>query len=382
MRKHPLPFDPSPLDIRAVYARAKVYARFDLAGHAELRQAALAAAGAYPNFNHLDRCDLVNCPLLFADEPELEHAWARGAGREQQALAWMAEELREDAGAAGSAAAVTAFPLPVQYLFPDDAIPGMTRDELLALIAARIDDALDMTDGSDMNSDVRIDYAQDIIEQARDSLVGAGYEFAPAERDRLSFLTWPLTPEQEQARAAEAEREAADNAAWRKWRDATEAKFNRYLVLAMNGEALPPEADFTGIKIDVGWSSWTSSHTGETTLRPSGAEVGQMLVALIESGCGDARIPSYGCSRVGVTFETDPGPAWKIDFSVPATAEAWQLLRRWWDEHRIEDAPYIWYREPGAAPGRYCHWSLPNWPERAAPEHWRYGHMGVLPELA
>lgn len=86
---------PSALDIRADYARAKVFARFDLAGHAPLRAAAIENAEHYPNFNHTERCDLDHCPLLFADEPELAQAWARGVVREREAAAWCAEDMRD-----------------------------------------------------------------------------------------------------------------------------------------------------------------------------------------------------------------------------------------------------------------------------------------------
>ncbi len=269
----------------------------------------------------------------------------------------------------------TTLPNRDHYLFPDDEIPGLSRDELLKVISANLDDAMDATDGSDINSDVRIDYAQDIIEQARDALVDEGYEFSQSEQERMSFLSWPLTPEQEKARAAKAEREAVDLAAHFQWRDSTQAKFNRYLALAMNGEALPPESNFSGLKIEIGWSSWTSTWSGESTVSPSGDDVGKMVDALINSGCADARIAAYSCSRVGVTFETDPCPGWTIDFSVPVSIEAWQLLRVWWDENRMQHAPHLWYSDPGVFSGNYCHWSFPDWPARGAPENWRYGYM-------
>lgn len=86
---------PSALDIRADYARAKVYGRFALAGHAALRAAAIVNAEHYPNFNHTERCDLDHCPLLFADEPELAQAWARGVVRERETAAWCEVDMRD-----------------------------------------------------------------------------------------------------------------------------------------------------------------------------------------------------------------------------------------------------------------------------------------------
>lgn len=434
MTDNHLTHESSALDIRAAFARAKVYALADLPGHDALRQAAIRAARNFPNFNHTERSDLSRCPLLFADEPELALAWARGAARELQAgidmqgelaqdardaaserfippahlltkaacsllsraelLTSLAAQLDESLGAEGqilgrvqtvnrelAAQRPTAAALALRqekYLFPDDAIGTMPRAELLTLIESYLKDAHDMTDGSDYNSDVRIDYAQDMIEQARDALLDGGYIFTAAERARLGFLTWPLTPAQAAAKVEQDAREQADREAYRAWRESIEAKFSGLLELAMRGEALPPEADFTGLQIDVGWSSWQSSASGETTMRPSGADVRKMVETMRARGFADACLAAYTCSRAGVTFDTDPGPAWTINFSVPASAAAWQLLRTWWDEHRIQSAPYVWYHEPGKVPARFCHWSLPGWPLRAAPEQWMYGRMGKL----
>lgn len=86
---------PSALDIRADYARAKVFARFDLPGGSQLRAAAIENAEHYLNFNHTERCELDHCSLLFADEPELAQAWARGVVRERESAAWCAEDMRD-----------------------------------------------------------------------------------------------------------------------------------------------------------------------------------------------------------------------------------------------------------------------------------------------
>ena len=56
---------------------------------------------------------------------------------------------------------------PGSLLLPGRRDIGAIMDKLLAVISNNLDDALDITDRSDNNSDVRIDCAKDIIEQAR-----------------------------------------------------------------------------------------------------------------------------------------------------------------------------------------------------------------------
>lgn len=81
------------------------------------------------------------------------------------------------------------------YLFPDDNIVRLDDQALLDFIECKLGDALDMTDGSDFGSDLRIDIAQDRIEQARDILLSRGYVFSPDQQERISFLQWPLSLE-------------------------------------------------------------------------------------------------------------------------------------------------------------------------------------------
>lgn len=102
------------------------------------------------------------------------------------------------------------------YLFPYPQVLRMEKAELLALIESNIADATDMVDGTDANADVRIDVAQDLIEQVRDRLLAMGHEFTAQERRRLGFLRWPPSPEEVERERLEEERRWATRRR-RKW---------------------------------------------------------------------------------------------------------------------------------------------------------------------
>lgn len=78
------------------------------------------------------------------------------------------------------------------YLFPEPSLLDISSDDLRVFIVSKLRDAVDMTDGSDPNSDVRIDYAQDTIHQARDILISRGETFPLAEQKTLWFLDWSM----------------------------------------------------------------------------------------------------------------------------------------------------------------------------------------------
>lgn len=97
----------------------------------------------------------------------------------------------------------------MDYFFPNPEIRELDNDGLLTLITSRLPAALDMVDGTGCTTDVHIDYAQDIIEQARDILVSRGVEVSAELRLKLKFLDWRTPAEKERARAmAEAESNA------------------------------------------------------------------------------------------------------------------------------------------------------------------------------
>lgn len=76
------------------------------------------------------------------------------------------------------------------YLFPSDMLPSMSSQELRDYITSRLHIANNMIDGTDPNSPERIDYAQDMIHQARDLLLSRGEIFSDTERESMSFLSW------------------------------------------------------------------------------------------------------------------------------------------------------------------------------------------------
>lgn len=92
MSSFALPLNARPLDIRAAFALAKVYQRFDLGPHATMMAEALLAAERYPCGFLTDEKDFVDCPLLFVDEPQLVTAWNKGVAAQR---AWLAEIVEE-----------------------------------------------------------------------------------------------------------------------------------------------------------------------------------------------------------------------------------------------------------------------------------------------
>lgn len=267
------------------------------------------------------------------------------------------------------------------YLFPDDQIPSMSENELLALIEANLRDAKDCTDGSDIGSDLRIDGAQDIIEQARDQLVRKGYVFSFDEQERLPFLTWPLTAEQEREQALRREQESVAEARYREWARSAEARLNCLFKKLMVGDVLPGEANFDRVEMNIGWNSCTNYADGRTITRPSGAEVLRMQAALVACGSTDATVSIHDSDRARAAFQANLGPFWTMRFSVPLKPAAWQLLLQWWHEHRYQHALHVYYHEPSEDGSRkFTHWPVAAWPDRAGESHWLYGHIGVLGE--
>lgn len=97
----------------------------------------------------------------------------------------------------------------MDYLFPYPEIKEKQNDALFALINVHLPTATGMVDGTDGTTDVHIDYAQDVIEQARDVLVSRGVEISAELRLKLNFLDWRTPAQKEQARIlAEAENNA------------------------------------------------------------------------------------------------------------------------------------------------------------------------------
>lgn len=147
------------------------------------------------------------------------------------------------------------------YLFPDRELLGMDNGALRRVISRNLRQANDQTDGSDMDSDVKIDYVQDIIEQARDILVGRGETFSDEEKESMEFLDWPLTEEQKAEKAlADAREREAHRRFMEEW-DRTIQHYTRWLVPLVHGEHPSPEVDFSGLTVHIGVSSLSSGET-------------------------------------------------------------------------------------------------------------------------
>lgn len=206
------------------------------------------------------------------------------------------------------------------YFFPDDRIAKLDDQALLDFIERNLDDALDMTDGSDSGSDLRIDIAQDCIEQARDLLWSRGHVFSTDHQERMSFLQWPLSREQRNEQVqAEAEKSAERRAAAARF-GAHCAAMEAFVHGMVGGEVVEPPAPHWYLAIS---NSRAGARDGL-----SGADV-LAMVAEVEALIETPPRVGYGCSQVDVTFEADPAPAWSIEVPLTTHAGVWELLKRW-----------------------------------------------------
>lgn len=97
MTHHKLSDSATSLDIRAAFALAKIYCRFQLGEHEQMWLDALVAAEGYPVNAMLDERQMIECPHLFADEPELVAAWHVGVAKQREFLPILDEIMREAA---------------------------------------------------------------------------------------------------------------------------------------------------------------------------------------------------------------------------------------------------------------------------------------------
>lgn len=97
------------------------------------------------------------------------------------------------------------------YLFPEPELRACTDEELYTLIRENLPNATAETDGTDLLTDVDIDHAQDLIEQARDLLLARGAAISPQWRAALRFLRWPLSPAEVTANQARRLREIEED---------------------------------------------------------------------------------------------------------------------------------------------------------------------------
>ncbi|ACD21661.1 hypothetical protein [Paraburkholderia phytofirmans] len=261
------------------------------------------------------------------------------------------------------------------YLFPMPSLKEKTSEELRAFIAANMADAHDQTDGTDMNSDVRIDHAQDAIEQARDILMKRGHSFTQEDREQMSFLSWPLTPEEQAEKnrrdAIEAEQQKI---AWAK----AEVQRNemRDIVSALiRGEELP------GVEVDrLQFNIGDSSIRGHFSI--SGAEVLAMTEKL-RTITGDEPKLAYCCSAPGIKFADDPAPGWGLYFYLTKQPELWALLTEWMRRPDFYVHASVWDYRPEKTGGVWV--TVTDLFERAPDrisELWSTGHPGGVVSVA
>ena len=263
------------------------------------------------------------------------------------------------------------------YLFPEPELRACTDEELYTLTRENLPNATAETDGTDLLTDVAIDHAQDLIEQARDLLLARGAAISPQWRAALRFLRWPLSPAEVTANQARRLREIEED----RLRRAHAAKLGVDILQAirtvMDGGRLPLSLSLEGVTVSIGWGLRTSD--GERrSISPSGAEVVRMRDALAAAGCCHCQI--HGASQDGIPFEEAPTPEWSLNFSVPTNRAGWDLLKQWWKEGRFSHAPHVWmYRPELGDPEFFWHWPLDAcWPGSAPAWRRLYGHLGYV----
>lgn len=233
------------------------------------------------------------------------------------------------------------------YLFPDEALLSLSNDDLRRVIRTNLKDGQDQTDGTDFNSDIRIDSAQDIIEQARDILLARGMTFTDDEKCDMRFLSWPLTEEDLAQEAIKKENEKESILRGLERRQSIIEKYNPWIEILVQGKIPPSDADFSDVDMQLGVSGMRS---GETKL-PTWAEVCRMKeelqkVANLEV---DAHYSGNSADK-----ESNLSCFWRFYFKPPLSPEAWLLLQKWWKEGRYTGQPELWVGE--------THWTLECWP--------------------
>lgn len=191
-----------------------------------------------------------------------------------------------------------------KYLFPEPSIIEQTSDQLKQLISNRLPDAHDQDDGTDSSALVRIDVAQDHIEQARDILLSRGETFTEEEKEELSFLSWPLSPEEQRLTDARLEKERKENRRLARIRNDQCAYMKLLVFNIMNGYSLPSSTELDGYAIGL-----SSQPTLSQDL--SSEQVLDVIDKIKELSGFDA-VSHYVCSKPGVTFDEDDSPNWSL----------------------------------------------------------------------
>lgn len=234
------------------------------------------------------------------------------------------------------------------YLFPDEELISLSSDDLRRLILANLVDAHDQTDGTDCNSDIMIDSAQDIIEQARDILLARGKTFTDEEKCEMHFLSWPLTEEEIAQEAKKNEQEQESRLREMERRRRVVEKYTPWLEILVQGKVPPSETDFSTVKMSLGVSSLIA---GETNL-PAWTEVCRMKEEL--QSVANLEVDAHYSGKYA-DMESNLSCFWSFWFKPPLSPQAWSLLQKWWKEGRFTSQPELWADE--------VHWTLECWPK-------------------
>ena len=234
------------------------------------------------------------------------------------------------------------------YEFPNADLLEYSSAGLRSLISKELPTAQYQIDGLGGITQVHVDYAQDLIEQARDLLLDRGESFTTEEVDALSFLTWPLSEAEQAEHDARLLREAAK-------RELTYSRLklvrSRGLEIAreaMQGRLKADSPEVHGVALVIGRSGHSFVDGKITTIGPNGVEVLAVVAQLHALGVNSAKLGGWSCSKVGVTFETDPIPSWSVRMDLPTQAQVWAFLIQWYTDHNIHQTPYIeidWHDE-------------------------------------
>lgn len=227
------------------------------------------------------------------------------------------------------------------YEFQDEDLLDYSVEQLQALIRKKLPLATYQIDGLGGIDQVRVDHAQDLIDQARDLLLDKGMSFTQAEIEELEFLTWPPTESERLERETQQLLDAAERVRLAALRKQVEARSLAITQDAIDGKLADQPSVVQSIKLVLSRSGLSFSNGEIYPNCPSGSEVLSLVDQLHAIGVTDARLRSYSCSKVGVQFDTDPVPSWKIEMRLPVDPVVWLFLWSWYEQHQVSQSPTI-----------------------------------------
>lgn len=230
------------------------------------------------------------------------------------------------------------------YLFPNPDFYEMNNEGLKEYIQKHLDQARDQTDGSDCNSEVRIDYAQDVIGQARDILTSRGVTFSAEEKNQLDFLGWPRTDEQISSNKIKQEKEREERILYMRNIEALKEKTRPILSALLIEENLPEDVDMTGITFQFGQYSLFQGPDA-----PNATEVLKMKKQVEEVHGEEINFYITSLNIPEQKPEDIEQPLWFISLPLTPNLELWKLIKMWYVQGR--------FSSPEFSKGHY-HWCM------------------------